>query len=411
MELNPTIPQDDFIFSEAKWPAFVAGFGAGKTEALIARCLVLKIRYPQNDLAFYEPTYDLIRMIAWPRFEGMLSQLGIPFTLTRHPTNVLEVHGAGKIYFRSMDTPNRIIGYEVADSLVDELDTLKKDDAAHCWRQILARNRQKKPDGSINTIAVATTPEGFRFVYDQWENKRVEGCEIIRAPTYSNPHLPVDYVDNLRAMYPTNLLDAYIEGRFVNLTSGQVYTAFDRQRCHTNLTIQPHDHLHIGMDFNVGNMSAVFHVKRDGKPKAVAEITKALDTPHMIRLIKERYPDHPISVYPDSSGGSRKSNNAGETDLKLLRDAGFSVYAPKANPPVRDRINSMNAAFSKGGYEVNTDLAPEYTKCLEQQAYDKFGDPDKTQGLDHLPDGAGYYIHYEHPLIKPAMTISMKSAY
>jgi len=202
MELNPTEPQDAFIFSEAKFPAFVAGLGSGKTEALLARCLMYKIKYPDNDLAFYEPTYDLIRMIAWPRFESMLGQLGIPYTLTKHPTNVLEIEGAGKIYFRSMDTPNRIIGYEVADSFVDELDTLKTADAAYVWRQIVARNRQKKPDKSANTIAVATTPEGFRFVYKQWEAEPVEGCELIRASTYSNPYLPSDYIQNIKSQYP-----------------------------------------------------------------------------------------------------------------------------------------------------------------------------------------------------------------
>ena len=384
MDLNPTIPQDDFIFSEAQFPAMVSGFGAGKTEALIARCLIHKIRYPECDVAFYEPTYDLIRMIAWPRFEAMLSDLKVPYILTRHPINLLTIRGAGRIHFRSMDTPSRIVGYEVADSFVDELDTLKTDDAAYVWRQIVARNRQKKPDGSKNTIAVATTPEGFRFVYQTWEANPAKGYEIIRASTTSNPHLPADYVDSLRAIYPANLLEAYIEGRFVNLTSGQVYTSFSRAKNHADARIEQREPLHIGMDFNVGQMSAVIHVKRDRKPVAVGEITKALDTPHMIRLIQDRFPDHQISVYPDASGGGRRSNNAATTDLKLLREAGFSVYAPKANPPVRDRINSMNAAFERGGYMVNTDACPEYTKCLEQQAYDKHGDPDKAQGLDHL---------------------------
>src|SRR5690606_16594998 len=143
MEINPTVPQDRFIFSEAKYPAFVGGFGSGKTEALIVRSLIGKIRQPKTDRAFYEPTYDLIRMIAWPRFEEMLTSLNIPYRLTKHPHNVLDIHGCGRIIFRSMDTPGRIIGYEVGDSDVDELDTLKRDDAAEVWRRILSRNRQK----------------------------------------------------------------------------------------------------------------------------------------------------------------------------------------------------------------------------------------------------------------------------
>jgi len=409
MEINPTVQQDRFIFSEAKYPAFVGGFGSGKTEALIVRAILGKIKTPTTDRAFYEPTYDLIRMIAWPRFEEMLSSLGVPYRLTKHPHNVLDIQGCGRIIFRSMDTPGRIIGYEVGDSDVDELDTLKRDDAADVWRRVLSRNRQKKPEGAPNTAAVATTPEGFRFVYETWEEKKLPGYDLIRAPTSSNPHLPSDYIQSLRDIYPEHLLDAYLEGLFVNLTTGTVYIGFDRKLCNTHEVEKPGEPLFVGMDFNVGEMSAVVHVKRDGKPVAVAEITKAYDTPDMCGVIKTRYAGHSINVYPDSSGGSRKSNDAGLTDLKVLRDAGFSVFAPNKNPPIRDRINAMNAAF-RHGYKVNVDRCPNYVRCLEQQAYNKNGDPDKTQGLDHLPDGGGYFIHSEYPIIKPAMTINMKMA-
>lgn len=408
--LEPTLPQAQFINSKARFPAMVAGFGAGKTEALIVRAIIGKINNPLTDRAFYEPTYDLVRMIAWPRFEEILTGLNVPYRLTKSPINTLQIAGCGTIHFRSMDNPHRIIGYEVADSDVDELDTLKAEDAAEVWRRVLSRNRQKKPDGSANTIAVATTPEGFGFVYQTWEAQKLDGYRLYRAPTYSNPHLPDGYIQSLRDVYPDNLLEAYLEGRFVNLTTGSVYTGFSRHYNHTNAVMEPREHLHIGMDFNVGNMSAVIHVKRDKKPLAVAEITKGYDTPHMISLIQERFPTHPISVYPDASGGGRRSNNAATTDLKLLREAGFNVYAPKSNPPVKDRVNAMNAAFSKGSYLVNTDACPTYTKCLEQQCYNRHGEPDKTQGLDHLPDAGGYFIHYEYPLIKPAMSINMKVA-
>lgn len=383
----------------------LAGYGAGKTEALINRRLIQAFKYPKNDFAFYEPTYDLIRQIAYPRFEEKLEALRIPYKLIKSPTNELHIAGCGRIIFRSMDTPSRIIGYEVADSDVDELDTLSRDDAAEVWRRALARNRQKKHDGSPNTIAVATTPEGFRFVYEAWEKKPQSGYEIIRAATSSNlKNLPQGYIESLEAVYPPNLLDAYLNAQFVNLTSGTVYTSFNRVDCHTDETIKDKEPLYIGMDFNVGNMAAVIHVMRDGLPHAVGELCQGYDTPQIAQVIKEQFKDqgHAIYVYPDSSGGSRKSQDAGATDLQILRQFGFGVRAKSKNPPVRDRINAMNSAFTRG-YKVNTRECPEYTRCLEQQAYDKNGQPDKTQGLDHHTDAGGYFISYEMPIVRPVV--------
>ena len=60
------------------------------------------------------------------------------------------------------------------------------------------------------------------------------------------------------------------------------------------------------------------------------------------------------------------------------------VSAPEANPPVKDRINAMNAMFcnAKGErrYRVNADLCPTYADCLEQQVWAENGEPDKASG-------------------------------
>ena len=155
--LVPTKPQFDYINTKAKFPALVAGFGAGKTEAAVQRCIIGKLRNPTTNRGFYEPTYDLIRMIAWPRFEELLTELQIPYKLHKSPLNYIDLGSYGKIIFRSMENINRIIGYAHADADIDELDTLKESDAAAGFRAIMARNREIKPNGEPNTIGVTTT--------------------------------------------------------------------------------------------------------------------------------------------------------------------------------------------------------------------------------------------------------------
>lgn len=404
-----SVPQAEFVNAPEEFPAFVGGFGSGKTAAGVMRALRLKFQNPRQDVGYYLPTYDLVSRIGYPRFSESLANARVKFSLNKQE-HVLTIKGKGCVIFRTLDNPDRIVGYEVADSIVDELDTLKTADAARCWQQIIARNRQKKPGGAPNTVGVATTPEGFRFVYDRWEKTPAEGYRLIRAATHTNArNLPAGYIDSLRRTYPPQLIDAYIEGRFVNLTSGAVYPDFSRELNSTNETIADGEELHVGVDFNVYNCTVVLCVIRFGVPRVLGELTKLRDTPHVVQTLVEKFPHHRINVYPDASGQSNKTVNATESDIKILRDAGFAVHVPTRNPFVKERVMAVNGlicnALGVRTLLINPQLAPTVTECLEQQIYDTNGEPDKKDGKDHAPDALGYFVHYRWPIVKPASTV------
>ena len=163
------------------------------------------------------------------------------------------------------------------------------------------------------------------------------------------------------------------------------------------------------MDFNVAHGAAVVHVLRGDEPHAVAELTEVFDTPAMIALLKRDYPGHPIMIYPDASGSNRKSNNASESDISLLKAAQFRICVNPANPAVKDRVLSMNAMIHKDGarrYRVNPQHCPQLVESLEKQAYNKNGEPDKEGGLDHIVDAAGYFIAYKYPIVKRLAIVS-----
>lgn len=413
VELEYTDPQFELIATDKRYPAMVAGFGSGKTEALVSRALRLKFEFPDNNIAYYLPTYDLVTTIAFPRFEEKLAELGLvegeDFKTVKSQTPKIKIFGAGEIIFRTLDRPSRIVGYEVGDSLVDELDTLKEKDAELAWQKIISRNRQKKfKDGVAvpNTVAVGTTPEGFRFVYKRWKKEPPsDEYHIIRASTYSNArNLPEDYIQDLINDYPSNLIAAYLDGEFVNLTSGSVYPDFDRTLSNCETTIIPGESLHIGMDFNVGKMAGVVWVRRGNDPHAAEEINNVFDTPAMIEVIKRRFPNHPIYIYPDASGGARKTNNASQSDISLLQQAGFTVLNNPTNPLVKDRVLSMNVMIHSAAglrrLKVNCNNCPAFAEALEKQAYNDKGEPDKTGGFDHIVDAGGYFIAFAFPVIK-----------
>jgi hypothetical protein len=406
MALTPA--QRAFATSRAFAPAFVGGFGSGKSAAAIARAMALKSHFRQCDVAYYLPTFPLVEDIAMRRFPALCDAKGWAYKTRGGTSPHIEFPGAGRILFRSMSNPQAIVGYEVAHSICDELDTLKTEDARAVWNKIIARNRQKC--GMPNTVAVATTPEGFRFVWERWVKNKAPGYELFRAKTMDNAaNLPEGYIENLRNSYPTALLSAYLDGEFVNLTAGSVYADFDRALNATNETVKDKETLHIGMDFNVAHGAAVVHVLRGDEPHAVAELTEVFDTPAMIGLLKRDFPGHSIMVYPDATGGNRKSQNASESDLALLRAAQFRVCSNPSNPAVKDRVLSLNAMIHKDGarcYRVNPEKCPNLVESLEKQAYDKHGEPDKSGGLDHVLDAAGYFVTYRYPIVKRIASVS-----
>ena len=411
LDLTLTEPQDDFVFHEATYPLFVGGFGSGKSEALFKRTIIQKLKYKKLNQGYFAPTHDLVKLIAFPRISNLLTESGLKFDLNKSD-KIFTIKNYGQIICRSMDNPDSIVGFEIADAVVDELDTLKKEHAENAWNKIIARCRQPKNDGLPNTAAVGTTPEGFRFCYDRWVKNGGGDYQLVKAPTMSNPYIPQSYIDSLRATYNPKLLSAYLDGEFVNLTSGAVYPDFDRQLNASFESVQDGDVLHVGMDFNVLKMAAVVYVIRDNLPHAVDELVGVRDTPTMAVLLKERYPNHKICIYPDAAGQATSSKNSSVSDHAILRQHGFTLYVNGTNPAIKDRLNATNSLILNSQGErrlfVNPLRCPELTGALEQQVYDKFGMPDKSSGIDHCIDAAGYFIAYKYPIIKPVTRLRHK---
>lgn len=403
--MSLTDTQRAFATSREPFPCFCGGFGSGKTAAGIARAMALKSHFREASVAYYLPTFPLVEDIAFDRFPALCERKGWAYRLRKGNSPFIEFPGAGRIIFRTMENPERIVGYEVAHSIIDELDTLPIEKARQVWNKVIARNRQKC--AIPNTVAVATTPEGFRFVWERWVKIKAPGYVLFRAKTSDNAaHLPAGYEDNLRNTYTSSLLAAYLDGEFVNLAAGSVYPSFDRNLNATAERIKPDEPLHIGMDFNVTKMAAVVHVIRDGKPLALDELTDVFDTPAMIALIKRRFAGHSILVYPDASGKNRETLNASESDLTLLRQAQFRICVNPQNPAVKDRVLSMNKALGAREYLINPDTCPNFVEGLEKQPYDKNGEPDKKAGLDHALDAAGYFITYKFPVARRIASVT-----
>ncbi len=222
-----------FYSDPLKWAiAIVSGFGGGKSYTLASTANIGLINYRCN-IGVYSVTYDLLKLVNIPQIMEMLNSFGLKHTLNKQDM-IITVKGVGQIIFRSLDNPARIIGYETGIALVDELDTLPFQKALSAWNMVIARNRQPLQGGFRNKVGVFTTPEGYNFVHNKWVKNPSDGYHLIRAKTTDNKYLPPEYVENLRETYPDNLIEAYLNGEFVNLNGKQVYYSFNRDEQHTD---------------------------------------------------------------------------------------------------------------------------------------------------------------------------------
>ncbi len=428
VKVSLNVPQAKFLAMPHKFRAFVCGYGGGKTWVGCSALAKHFMEFPLVNAGYFAPTYPQIRDIFYPTVEEALYPWGFDVKVKSSDKEVQVFRNNvyyGTIICRSMDHPETIVGFKIGQALVDEIDVMKMEKATQAWRKIIARMRYNVVDLK-NGIDITTTPEGFKFVYNQFKKQVILKPELanvyglIQASTYQNAkNLPADYIPSLLASYPINLIKAYIMGQFINLETGTVYNSYDRVKNRCNDKVIPGETLYIGMDFNVGKMAAIVHILRNKLPRAVDEIVNGYDTPDMIKRIKDRYwrfeggeykRTCAIRIYPDTSGNSRKSVNATKTDIKLLQDAGFAVIAERSNPPVKDRVNSMNAmfcnAFGQRRYLVNDEMCPTYTGSLEQQPWDESGEPDKDTGHDHTNDAGGYFIQHDFGIVKKTVRSS-----
>jgi len=377
-----------------------AGYGAGKTRALCAKAVTLAAANQGFIGLVMEPTGPLIRDIWQNDFEQFLESYEIPYTFRASPLPEYMLHlpgGDTKILCRSFENWSRIIGLNLAWVLADEIDTVAPSIANKAFPKILGRLRS----GNVRQFGAASTPEGFRWMWNTFgsdEARARPDRHLIKMRTADNPYLPPDFIERLQANYDPSLLRAYLDGEFVNLTTGQVYDRFDRNKhVQPDLPDTDREPLRIGIDFNVANMSAVIGVRIGNGLLITDEISGAHDTDALAAEIRRRYTDRRIYIYPDASGGNR-STNATQTDIAILESYGMSNQSPRANPPVRDRVAAVQALLENGKGQVRLQVAPQCKRlieCLELQCYTDKGEPDKDAGFDHMNDALGYLVWRE----------------
>jgi len=377
---------------------YIGGFGSGKSFALAAKAITLGLLNPGTTAMIAEPSFPMIRTVFIPAMDLALEQWGIDydFRVSPQPEYTLKLPtGNVKLLAQSAENWQRVRGQNISFVLWDEADTSPVDTAQKAGEMFLARMRT----GKVNQLALASTPEGFRYCYRQFVEQASDDKRLIRVRSMDNPHLPKDFVESLRRNYPAQLINAYLEGHFVNLASCAIYPEFDRSLNYTDAQPTPLDTIYIGIDINVGNCVTQHLVRRGDEFHFFAEAVYR-DTQQIAQGLKELYPEHfragQLVLIPDAASKQRSTAAAQESDLGILKKAGHTVSPQQSNPLVQDRVNAVNMLIEQRKVRVGNGCK-HLIRTFEQHAYDDRGKPEKggigMDDLSHAGDAAGYALY------------------
>jgi len=340
----------------------------------------------------------MIRSVFIPAMDDALARWGIDyeFRVSPQPEYVIKLPtGPVKLLAQSAENWQRVRGQNISFVLWDEADTSPAETAQKAGEMFLARMRV----GKVNQLAIASTPEGFKYCYRTFSEQSGPDKRLIRVKTKDNPNLPEGFIESLERNYPAQLITAYLEGHFTNLASCSIYPEFDRSLHYTDAKPGPHDTIFVGIDLNVGNC-VTQHLLRKGDEFHFFNEKVYRDTQQIAVGLKELYPDHfrrgQLVLIPDAASKQRSTAAAQESDLGILKKAGHTVNPQQSNPIVQDRINAVNALIEQGKVKVGNGCK-HLIRTLEQHAYDDKGRPEKggvgMDDLSHAGDAMGYAIY------------------
>lgn len=301
----------------------------------------------------------------------------------------------------SSEDPGALRGFSGDTGWFDEL--LKYKNPQECWDNLQFGMRE--PSDDQPRIVITSTPRPHPLLEALEEDP---DTVVVVGSSYENAsNLHPTFIQRVLRKYEgTELGDQEIHARILDDFKGKVYSKFEKKEWpegHVDPGVEDiGGEILIGQDFNVNPMASVIGIRVVDEFHVLDALEiDTSNTTEVTEEYQERYGNRHIVIFPDPSGKARKTSApVGQTDFTILERAGFEVKAPKAAPPVKDRVNNTNLNFERGKVKIHP-RASKLIKALVNLTY-KEGTSirDKGGGWDHVCDALDYLLWSEFNLVE-----------
>ena len=280
---------------------------------------------------------------------------------------------------RSLNYPDTIRGTEVGWAIIDETAGTTKDAVD------IINARVRATEQPLNQILyTSTVDDPTHWMHEMFVEKfSPQVMKVVYATSYDNPHLPREFVESLKATYSDRQFQREVLSKWVSLSEGLIYYAFDRS-IHVDEAAEYDDALPViwSHDYNIGEnkpmSSVLMQLKRGYSPAGKARrevhafdeiVIDSADTNDAADEFEGRYgdviPRSSVTICGDASGRSRDTRSK-TSDYGILANRGFTVQnVPMANPPVRTRHNRTNATLKSADGDIRARIHPRCKTLLK----------------------------------------------
>jgi|MDTC01.3.fsa_nt_gb hypothetical protein len=392
MKLTP--PQKKVSDNPSRFRVVAAGRRFGKSFLSINE-LAKFSRYPNSKCLYVAPTYRQAKQVIWDELKNRLYTVKWIDKVNESDLNIRLKNGS-VIFIRSADNREALRGAKYNFIVLDECADIHEE----TWHQIL-RPTLSDTGGSALFIG---SPKGRNWFYDLYSLSGETDWQSWQFTTLEGGNVPASEIEAAKRDLDDRTFEQEYLSQFVSYMGVCYYSYTEDNVLPAPSHLPTNTPLHIGMDFNIDPMSAVVCVEdRNGDTWCIDEITiYSSNTNEMALEIKKRYGNRPVFVYPDATGLRRTTNSTGMSDHLILQQHGFKLITGKSNPPVAERISSVNARLCNNLGERKLFITPQCKQLREgliKMVY-KEGtrQPDKSTGHDHITDALGYYIQRTFPI-------------
>ena len=396
IEYGPLPSQLRFHECRSRFKGFSGPVGSGKSNALAQEAIRLAVVNAGLLGLVGAPTYPMLRDVTERAVLDVLEHNEIPHEFQKSERLLTLTELGSEIIFRTMEEPERLVGTNLAWFGVDEL-TYCRQDSFHRLQARLRHPHAKELCGFG-----VWTPNGFDWVYDKFIGASAKpGYTAILANPGENTHLPGDFYDRLVESYDERFAKQEVYGEYLSLTSGSAYYAFARELNVQDVKYNPALPICWSLDFNIDPMcSVISQIDTQTKPEnsnwflagppqdeETVKTISVLDeiwisggtTPNAceeflnrVEQITNDQASVHVRIYGDASGSARQTASVGATsDWEMVKrilgnhpHIKPTFILKRSNPPVRDRINAMNAALCNHNHERRLLIHPRCVKTI-----------------------------------------------